>query len=259
MPNVTEMLFFLGLGERMVGRSDFCDYPPEAAALPSIGGMVDTSLEAIIALKPDLVVAYQGNSLELVSQLRQAKINVVAFKEATTVAEIGAQMEELFAIAQAPGVETPVRLSHWHLHLSLLAAAEKKHAESRPSMYYGYPDELSYTCGPGSFIDDLMTLAGARNVVPAGPQRWPQVGAEFILASQPQWLLLATSCTDHSDLAGQAIELKQSLATKTLWKGLPAVERQQVLVLDANVLLRPGPRILDAVEDVRAALHPDWK
>src|SRR5262245_10295029 len=71
-PNVTEMLFFLGLGPRVVGRSNFCDYPPQAAKLPSVGGFVDTSLEEIIALKPDLVVAYQGNSLELVSQLRQS-------------------------------------------------------------------------------------------------------------------------------------------------------------------------------------------
>jgi hypothetical protein len=61
-PNVTEMLYFLGLGERLVGRSDYCDYPPEAAKLPSVGGFVDTSLESIVSLKPDLVVAYQGTA-----------------------------------------------------------------------------------------------------------------------------------------------------------------------------------------------------
>src|ERR1051325_9318387 len=80
-PNVTEMLFFLGLGQRTVGRSDFCDYPPTAAKLPSVGGFTDTSLEEIVALRPDLVVAYQGNSRSLVDQVRAAGVDCVAFPE----------------------------------------------------------------------------------------------------------------------------------------------------------------------------------
>jgi ABC-type Fe3+-hydroxamate transport system substrate-binding protein len=253
-PNVTEMLFFLGLGPRVIGRSDYSDYPVEAARLPTVGGFTDSSLEQIVALHPDLVVAYQGNSRELIKQLRQAGLKVAAFHEAASLAEVGSQMEELWKVAAAPAADLPLRLTNWQQRLAADSRGART-AQSLPSIFFGYPGETAYTCAPGTFINDLMHLAGARNVVPAGKERWPQVGAEFILAAQPQWLLTATSCTGDESLITQQEEILADLEHDPVWSKLPAVKQQHVVILDADILLRPGPRVLDALEQLQAALQ----
>jgi iron complex transport system substrate-binding protein len=252
-PNVTEMLFYLNLGSRMVGRSDSCNYPPEAVKLPSVGGFTDTSVEAVVALKPDLVVAHQGNSLELVSQLRQAGLRVLAFKEAATLDEIGLQMEELWHVVAAPGKAVPAELTMWRARLGQeTIKSYPKAAYFR--FFFGYPGDTAYSAGPGSFVDDLLKRAGAANVVTDSDQRWPRVGAEFILAAKPDWVLTATSCTAQEDAAAKHDELLKQLRADPAWSKLPAVVKDQVVVLDSDMLLRPGPRVLDALVKLNAVL-----
>jgi iron complex transport system substrate-binding protein len=252
-PNVTEMLFFLGLGDRVIGRSDFCNYPAAAAKLPSVGGFTDTSLEQIVALKPDLVVAYQGNSLELVGQLRRAGLRVAAFKEAATLDEVGRQMEELWRIAAPAGKAVPGELTIWQIKLG------KETIKSYPNaahfrFFFGYPGDTAYSAAPGSFIDDLFKRAGAVNVVTDPSQRWPRVGAEFILAAKPDWILTATSCTEQEDAAAKRAELLKTLQADPVWSKLSAVQQGQLVVLESDILLRPGPRLLDALHAVNTIL-----
>jgi iron complex transport system substrate-binding protein len=253
-PNVTEMLFFLGLGSRVVGRSDFCDYPPEAAKLPSVGGFTDTSVEQVVALKPDLVVAYQGNSLELVGELRQAGLTVLAFKEAATLDEVARQMEALWHVAAAPGKAVPGELSLWEMRLGKETIKSYPNAKAYFKFFFGYPGDTAYSAAPGSFIDDLLRRAGAANVVTDPKDRWPRVGAEFIVAAQPDWILTATSCTAKEDAKAKQDELLKSLQADPVWSKLPAVQKGQVVVLDSDVLLRPGPRLLDALTQLNAVL-----
>jgi iron complex transport system substrate-binding protein len=254
-PNVTEMLFFLGLGDRVVGRSDYCNYPPEVLKLPSVGGFTDTSLEEVIRLKPDLVVAYQGNSLRLIEQLRQSNLRVVAFPEAGYVDAVGDQMEALWKISTRPSAPAPRVLDDWLVQLTdLTLSSPFAYGPEHPSMFFGYPDEVAYTAGPGSFISDLIYRAGCRNAAASTKDRWPQVSAEFVLAAQPQWLLTATNCTEAEDAAQKKKELMAELKADPVWKKLPAVAKGQVIVIDADVLLRPGPRVLDALAAVRQAL-----
>lgn len=255
MPNVTEMICYCGYGKRLVGRSSFCNFPPEVPSVPAVGGMVDTSLESIIALDPDLVVAYQGNSLELVQQLREAGLNVLAFKEAASLQEIGKQMHQLQRVISTPGSPAPEALDKWDARLAAYQRAKVNKNSSRPSVYYGYPGEMSYTCGPGSFIDDLITLAGASNVVEQQSERWPQVGAEYILAAQPQWMLVGTPCVGGADFENESKKIRSSLRHDPVWSQLPAIKDGHVVVLDADILLRPGPRILDALEQLKSALQ----
>jgi iron complex transport system substrate-binding protein len=254
-PNVTEMLFFLGLGDRVVGRSDYCNYPPQVLKLPSVGGFTDTSLEEVIRLKPDLVVAYQGNSLRLIEQLRKSKVEVVAFEEASTLDAIGKEMRALWRIASANNAPEPKALVGWRARLDKSTkGGYPESAAAGPSMFFGYPDEVAYTAGPGSFVDDLMLRVGCRNAAASTKDHWPQVSAEFVLAAQPQWLLTATNCTEAEDAAQRKKELLAELKADPVWKKLPAVAKGQVIVIDADVLLRPGPRILDALAAVRQAL-----
>jgi len=251
-PNVTEMLFFLDLGDRVIGRSDFCNYPPEAAAIPSIGGFVDASLEKIVSLNPDLAVAYQGNSLELIDQLRTAGLTVLAFNEPKTVDEVGRQMEALHHIANPANTGLPVQLILWQAHLdqeTISGYPESEHFRC----FFGYPDETTYTCGGSSFISDLMLRAGAANVAAALSDPWPMVSTEFIVAAEPEWILTGTPCIEGKDPATYGNQLLEQLQADAVWSQLPAVRENRLIVIDADILMRPGPRLLDALRALNSA------
>jgi iron complex transport system substrate-binding protein len=251
-PNVTEMLCFLGLRECLAGRSDFCNYPPEMQAVPSVGGFADASVERIVALAPDLVVAYQGNSRDLVDSLRAAHVTVLALREAASLSEIAEQMDTLWRVAAQDGAAVPPQLATWRERLAKLTADVGD--RPRPRVFFGYPGELSMTCAPGSFLDDLIARAGGISVVPAGRERWPTVSAEFVVRAAPQWMLTATSCSGRESVAEKRSQLLRELEHDKVWSTLPAVRDGHVLVLDSDVLLRPGPRILDALAEVQSAL-----
>jgi iron complex transport system substrate-binding protein len=254
-PNVTEMLCFLGFEPQLVGRSDFCDYPPEVKDLPTIGGFIDASLERIVALKPDLVVAYQGNDRELVDQLRQTGITVLAFNEAATLEEIGEQMATLASIAGVAAGDPPPPLAQWQIRLEQLSQRAKI-AGGKPTVFFGYPGEMSLSASPASFVGDFINSGGASNIVPSGDERWPNISAEFIVAAKPEWILTATDCVVKTDATKHQADLLKQLRYDPVWKVLPAVRNKHLLVLDSALLLRPGPRILDAFEQFVNAIHP---
>jgi iron complex transport system substrate-binding protein len=221
------------------------------AKLPSVGGFADTSLEAILALEPDLVVAYQGNSLELVGNLRKAGVTVLAFKEATTLSEIGAQMQTLLAVAGSTAEPESAALEKWNERLSALSAVNYRNNAKAPSVFFGYPGDTAYTAGQDTFVSDLLLRGGLRNVVDSGSERWPQVSAEFIIAADPDWIVMGTSCTADEDASAKRSQVIGELQSDRLWKLLPAVQAGRVIVLDADILVRPGPRILDALAELK--------
>ena len=246
-PNVTEMVCYLGFGDRLVGCSSFCDYPPEVVSdLPRIGGFVDTSLEAIVALDPDLVIAYQGNSRELVDQLRELDITVLAFSEATSLRDVAGQLYDLSNVVSQQTFENNPAADDFN---SRRLALEKPGLDrtSPVKVFFGYPGEMSYTCGPGSFLNDLIQRAGCRNVVTDTSERWPMVGAEFIIASDPDVILTATGCTGEEDPAEVRAKLLTTLQADPVWSELDAVKRGRIIVIDSDILMRPGPRLLDAL------------
>ena len=246
-PNVTEMVYFLGLGDRLVGRSSFCTYPPEAADVETVGGFVDTSLEKIISLDPDLVVGYQGNSRELITQLRQVGVAVLAFNEAATIAEIGEQMNTLFRVVAADSAVFPEPLADWKQLYADLATSAAGISGCKPRCFFGYPGETTYTCGPGCFLYDLIVQAGGQPVADDLPDRWAAVSAEYIVSKNPEWLLTGTSCAGRECELATREELINKLQADPVWSKLTAVVEKQIVVIDADVLLRPGPRILQAL------------
>ncbi|MEZ5338318.1 MAG: helical backbone metal receptor [bacterium] len=254
MPNVTEMVAFLGYGDRLVGKSSFCNYPDSILAVDDIGGQIDASLEKIVSLQPDIVLAYQGNSLELVDQLRQLGIQVCAFREANTVEQIGEQLRILDTIIGTPGRSDKALAPEFAGWLVRESAGREYHALSgNPSCFFGYPGELVYTCGSTSFIDDVMQRCGLANAVSL-QDRWPAVSAEFIISSDPDWILTTTSCTEAEDPAEVRAEMLAELRSDPVFRELRAVKQGQLIVVNSDHLLRPGPRILLAIEEIRDQL-----
>ncbi|MBN2082251.1 ABC transporter substrate-binding protein [bacterium] len=260
-PNVTEMLFYLGFGGRVVGVSDYCDWPPEVTGLPTVGGLIDTSLEAVVALEPDLIIAYQGNSRELVEQLLALDISVFCLNEAANLHEVGQQMSRLdLIVSKLDEVDAfdflyggyTDKLDAYELSLDQLTRKYYSlqtgdlDTTTRFTVFYGYPGEMIYTAGGNTFINDLIERAGGLNCA-WRLTGWPAVSAEFLLDANPDYILTGTSCTEDEDPAEVKARLLAELKADQVWRNLDAVQAGRVIVIDADILNRPGPRLLDAL------------
>jgi iron complex transport system substrate-binding protein len=252
-PSVTEILFAAGVDSaRIVGVTRFCDFPEAARRRPSIGGIVDPSLEEILARKPDIVLAVRGNPVEVLERIRSLGIPVFAFEDRTNLRGVLAILSGVIELAgpdDATRADSLRRGFAEELELYKFWV-EGTSLNDRPRVYYADPQFPGWTAGPGSHVDDLIALAGGRNVV-QGPPGWPQFAAEELLARQPEVLLLAHPVgTDRE-------ELRASLASLPGWSGLTALRENRICWIDAGTLLRPGPRLLRALEELAACLHPE--
>jgi iron complex transport system substrate-binding protein len=252
-PNITEMLFALGVdSSRIVGVTRYCDFPPEARRRPVIGGIVDPSLERIEAARPDLVLAARGNPTMVLDRISGLGFPVFAFEDQTGVAGILEMMKRMDVLVGPDGR----RRAH-----AVIASFEREYESyrtwshslpdsSRPRVYYADPEHIAWTAGPGSHVDDLIRLAGGRNVVREGGA-WPQYSAEQLALADPDWLLLALP-----DGADREKTLQQVRGAPG-WSDLRAVQEGRICWIDSGILLRPGPRILSALESLASCLHPE--
>jgi iron complex transport system substrate-binding protein len=246
-PNLTETLFALGLGDRVVGVTDFCDYPPEAAAREHIGGPVAPNLEKISRLRPDLVLATRsgGNRLATVQSLETLGLAVFA-TDPHSVDEVIASTER---IAEISGVPDQGRLLADTLRRRLNAVAERiSGSKMTPVLLVVWPDPL-ITVGRNTFIADALRRAGAENVIRTA-QDWPNASLEEVARRQPQYLVFAS---DHSEESNRQIA---ELSARSGWRNLQAVRHGRVIVLSESVA-RPAPRLVDEIERLARALHPE--
>jgi iron complex transport system substrate-binding protein len=246
-PSNTEILFAVGAGDQVIGRDEFSDYPPAAASIESVGGsMGEYSVEAIVALEPDLVLAAEINSPELVKQLEDLGLTVYYLKNPLTIEEMYVNLE---IVAQLTG-EDPTKLTD-SLKARVDAVDEKiMPLSSRPSVFYeidatdpGKP----YTYGPGTFGDLLITRAGGFNIGNELTDPYPQISLEQIVLSNPSIILLGDS------MWGVTVE---SVVARPGWEKIAAVTSNQIFPIDDNLISRPGPRLVDGLEQLAKLLHP---
>jgi iron complex transport system substrate-binding protein len=252
-PSVTEILFALGVdSSRIAGVTRFCDYPPAARRRPTVGGIVDPSPEMIVYQRPDLVLAVRGNPRPVLRQLQRLGLPVFAFDDRTGLRGVGQMMAAVAAVA-CP--DDPSRADSVVSRFSAALTAYESWAAAippaeRPSVYYADPEFPTWTAGAGSHIDDLVRLAGGVNLAGTLPG-WPQMSLEQIVLDQPQFLLLALP-------AGQRPEqVYESLMARPGWSALTALRDKRICWIAAARLQRPGPRLVGALGDLAACLHPD--
>jgi iron complex transport system substrate-binding protein len=253
VPAVTEMLFAIGAASQVVGVSSFDEHPPEVLALPRVGALVDPDLEAIFELRPDLVVVY-ATQTDLRAQLERAGIPMYVYQHAglpdviTTIADLGKRV----------GRDTEAAKVVRTLRSRLDAVAER--TRSRPAvrtlLVFGrQPGALRgiYASGAVGFLNDVLKLAGGRNVFEDVPRQSVQVSAEMILTRQPDAIVELKYGT--SEPTGSAIAReRESWATLA---SVPAVREGRVVVLVGDHFVVPGPRIAEGAEQLARALHPD--
>jgi iron complex transport system substrate-binding protein len=240
-PSTTEALFALGLGGLVVGRSQHCDRPPEALRLPSVGGFADPDIEAIVALRPTLVVGARGPAgPDLLRELHAHGLEAF-FPAGDTLGDYRAMLLELggrFDAAERARSLTGA--------IDARIGTIRTWAAGRPRLRAAFVLDVRplYVAGPGTFPHELLELAGGKNVIDRGGQ-WPTIDVERLLVLDPDVIVDATG-GGHGDA---------SLASAPGWSELRAVREGRLRRLRSDAALRPGPRIAEGLADVAFALH----
>ena len=243
-PSHTEILFALGLGGRLVGATTYCNYPPEVADTPRVGGFSDVDLEQVVGLAPDLVLASTIHSTEVVPRLEELGIAVFVVNPPTVLAVLDSILTIGFITGQARAAAVLVAEMQERIDAILEAVA----GAAKPEVFWELGPDL-YTAGPGSFIDDLITLAGGKNVAADAQSQWPQLSAETIIVKDPEIIVLA----DHNYGETAAI-----VEARPGWADVAAVkEGRMVELANDDVFSRPGPRIVEGLEFLARVFHPD--
>lgn len=246
-PSNTEILFAVGAGSQVVGRDEFSDYPPEAASVQSIGGSFgEYNTEAILAIEPDLVLAAEINPPELVQQLEDLGLTVYYLGNPTTLEEMYENLETVAKLTGHDASELVASLK------ARVAAVDEKIAplSSRIPVFYeidATDPTKPWTYGPGTFGDLLISRAGGYNIGGIASDPYPQISIEQIVAANPSVIILGDS------MWGVTAE---SVKARPGWETIPAVQSDRIYPFDDNLVSRPGPRLVDGLEQLAQLLHP---
>jgi iron complex transport system substrate-binding protein len=243
-PNLTEIVFAIGAGNRLVGRTSYCDFPPEAKAVAEVGDTLHPSLERIVALKPQLVLVSTASQLEVFTkQLQEHDIAVFV----TDPHDLDGVFRSIQQIGEIVGASDKAKQVVDALKARVASVEEKVKGRTPVRVFYQLSAEPLYTAGKDSFVNDLLRRAGAISVTADVPGAWPKFSAEAALATKPEAIILPTggSMGDNNKIVADA--LKRS----------PAVLAGRVYKINDDHLVRPGPRAVDGLEETARALHPE--
>ncbi|HEU5459828.1 MAG TPA: cobalamin-binding protein [Pyrinomonadaceae bacterium] len=243
-PNLTEIVFAVGGGDRLVGRTSFCDYPAEAKAIAEVGDTLQPSLERVIALRPQVVLISTASQLEVFTQqLQNQNIAVFVtdphdldgvFRTIEQVGEIFGQKQQATALLQ---------------QLRDRSRTVEENVKQKPPVrvFYQLSAEPLYTIGREAFETDLIRRAGGISVTADVPGAWPRYSDESALAAKPDAIILPS---------GGSMGAANSMVIEALRKS-PAVLAGRVYKINGDYLVRPGPRAVDGLEAMARALHPE--
>ena len=248
-PSNTEILFAIGAGPQVVGRDQLSDYPAEAAAVTDIGSSFEAlNTELIVSLQPDLVLAAEINTPEQVKQLEDLGLTVYYLKNPVTLEEMYSNLE---LIAQLTGHEAEAATLIESLKARVAAVDEKiAPLSSRPSVFYeldATDPAKPYTAGKGTFINLLIDRAGGFNIA-SDIDGYPQLSLEQVVAADPAFIILGDAAYGVTP---------ESIASRPGWENLNAVKNNQVFPFDDNLVSRPGPRLVDALEELAKLMRPE--
>ena len=248
-PNITEILFALGLGDRVAGVTRYCDYPPAALAVEKVGGLLDPDLEKIRSLRPDLVVAFRGNPWDAIGRLRGLGARVFVLDIGKSLADVPRTIATLGRItlrdAEAAALVRALDDKARALDRALAAV------DRTPKVFVELQGLGLSTCGGASYLNDLLERAKGVNVAAAVPRDWLEYSRERLIQDDPDVILvLARSDADFA-------RARDWFSTQGGLKDIRAVRAGRVLRLDENAASRFGPRLYDTLAEIARLLHPE--
>lgn len=237
-PGNTEILFALDLGPQIVGVTNWCDYPREAKALPKIGDISPLNVEQVLALRPDLVVADVLNGKDAVNRLAEFGIPVLTLN-ANSFAQI---LDSIALTGRATGTGDAAAKLNGRLQ-NTLSNVQRQGSQIKPrglKVYVVFGWETNWTAGPGSFLDEAITLSGGRNIAGDLKVPWGRLSTELVLKRNPDLII-----TDMDP---------EKIYNDPVFRQTAAIRKRQVYQIESGAYYRPGPRLVLALEDLSQIL-----
>jgi len=244
-PNITEILFSLGLDEEIVGVSTHCNFPEKAKSKVRAGSYIRLDFEKITSLNPDLIIATAaGNTRDMVDRLWKLGFPtyVIYPKNFNDI------LKNIAHIGQVVNREEEARVIIEGMRKRSQRIVELTKGLLRPKVFVQIGDAPIVTVGKGSFADDLIRLAGGENIAGKEKEVYPRFGMEEILKRSPE-VIVISSMNPRGDY-------QKIIQEWNRWKTIPAVKNGRIHLIDSDLLDRPSPRIIDGLEELASVLHP---
>src|SRR4030042_1389985 len=245
-PNITEILFSLGLDEEIVGVSMHCNFPEKAKSRAQVGSYISLDFEKITSLKPDLIIATgAGNTRDMVDRLEKLGFQtyVIYPKKFDDI------LKSIAHIGQVVNRDREARVIIEGMRKRSQRVTELTKGLPPPKVFIQIGDVPIVTVGKGSFADDLIRLAGGENIAGKEKEVYPRFGMEEILKRSPE-VIVISSMNPRGDY-------QKILQEWARWKTIPAVKNGRIHLIDSDLLDRPSPRIIDGLEELARVLHPE--
>lgn len=244
-PNLTEIVFAIGAGDRLVGNTTYCDYPAAAKQIAKVGDTLQPSVERIIALHPQLILVSTASQLEAFTRQLDAQGIAVYV---TDPHDLEAVLRSINAIGDLLGESERAAQLVSELRARVTATEARVKDVQPVKVFYQLSAEPLYTAGRESFVTDLIRRGGGVSVTRDVPGAWPRFSAESAIAAQPEAIIMATAeSMGGSSNSGVATSLSKS----------PAALAGRVYKINGDYVSRPGPRLVDGLEQIAKALHPE--
>ncbi len=245
-PAITEILFFVSAGDRVIGVTRYCNYPEEAKNKERIGGIIDIDIEKIIRIKPDIVIATRGNPLHVIEKLKTLGIRVFAI-------DTGDKLEDIFYVMEKISIVTgnfnTAREKIFELEKKVGEIEKKaKRGKIKKKIFLKLGGDGLWTCGGKTYINDLILKAGGENIADF-KEGWFEINIETLISKNPDLIIVLSR------------NVKDFLATKNFLLSLPgitvvnAVKNNTIFSLNVDIVERHGPRIVEALEEIYKLVH----
>lgn len=239
-PNLTEIVFAVGAGDKLVGVTSFCDYPEEAKKIQKIGDTKGPNIESIIALKPQIVLVSTASQIENFTKTLDEQ-GIVYFVTAPN--DLDGIYKSIHDIGEIFASDDAGHAAIDNLKKRVADVEAKTKGAARIKTFVQIDKESLYTIGKESFITDMIARAGGVSATADLPTGYPKLSKETAFALDPDAIILSESPDNQ--------------APNDAFKNSPAVKNNKVFKINADLLSRPGPRIVDALEQIARALHPE--
>lgn len=251
-PGITEILFALGLGEQVVGVTDFCAYPEKAKSLPKIGGLLNPNYETLITLKPDLII-HQPNSHKIETFVEKLGIRSLAISMLS--------LEQIFSSIKTIGIATNREKAADQLiqsmndkldfHRKRLAQVSQKSVLLVLGISNDSMRDL-YGVGPKTYLGEMLALAGGRNILAKTKGQYPKVSKEFIIYESPEIIIEV----GPKDILSREASKKRRQGWER-FSTIRAIKNKNIHFIGTDYVLIPGPRLLNIIDDFVKAIHPE--
>ena len=250
-PSHTEILYALGLGDRLVARTEYCNYPPEVKEKPSIGGFSTPNIEEVVAMDPDLVLATEIHEDKVITQLESKGLTVVALNPKT----IDEVMESITLIGKVTGAEKEAVTLVAEMQSRIKAVTDKTSGlalEEKPKTFYvvWFGDEGLMVAGSGTLQNELIAMAGGRNIG-IEVSDYANIDIETAIVMNPAVIIVDSG---HGSGGDQTF---QYIITEARLKDTDAIRKNQAYPIDSDLATRPGPRIVEGLEQFARFIHPE--